>query len=130
MQYPANRRHVLRTLMAASLGGALAPSRADIRDAQGFHEKAGRCQEKFRPALGGCTRGLALLWGEPPDFGGVGGTRPPRLPWGTGKALKAGSSFRHERAVTRTRRFLRSSQTRCYAAFFGAAISWLWRSGW
>lgn len=34
---------------------------------------------EFAGAVGGCTRGLALLWGESHAVCGVGGTRPPRL---------------------------------------------------
>src|SRR6266496_3166951 len=43
-----------------------------------------------RPSEGGSTRGgqrsvlKPLLWGEPPAFGGVGGTLPPRLSPGGG----------------------------------------------
>src|ERR1035438_6360260 len=46
---------------------------------------------------GGCTRGgqrsvlKPLLWGEPPAFGGVGGTLPPRLSLGGGNG-KGGES--------------------------------------
>jgi len=62
---------------------------------RGFHEKACRCQEKsFHRPLGDRTRGLALLWGEPPVLAALGGTHPPRLSlWETGKGNLNKSPF-------------------------------------